>query len=203
VAEYVSAGKRIELPKIGCPTCQRELSGWGWYRRWLRRAGEEFRLWVRRGICRTCKRTHGLLPEFVHIRRLDAVDVIGPALETNIAGTGMAKVAAEHLVPFSTARDWRRRHRRRGASLLAQFTELAVGLGDRLESLPMAVEAAAMAALGAAWRQALRRWGELVPELWRFWNAVCGGSALANNTSSPLSAARGPGWMPASPPRRL
>lgn len=128
--------------------------------------------------------------------------MIGSALDANIAGAGMAKVAASHQVPFSTARDWRRRHRWRAALLLPSFTERAVGLGDRLESLPTNIEEAAMAALRGAWEQARRRWDQLAPELWRMWNAICGGRALVNNTSPPLAAARGPGWMPGIPPRR-
>jgi len=203
VAEYAVAAKQVEVPELECPDCVRPLVGWCWYRRWVRETGDEYRLWVRRAICRSCERTHALLPDFVHERRLDAVEVVGPALAENIAGTGMAKAAAQYGVPHSTARDWRRRHRQGVELLLGVFSELAVQLGDRLERLPVLAEEAVLVTLGAAWRQARRHWGETVPELWRFWNAVCGGRALACNTSPPLAAARGPGWMAATPRRRL
>ena len=65
---------------------------WSGYARWLRRDGEH-RIWVRRGRCRACRHTHALLPDFVHARRLDAVEVIGAALECGIDGTGMRAVA--------------------------------------------------------------------------------------------------------------
>lgn len=191
VAEYAAAGKHIEVPAQDCPDCGRTLTRWSGYWRWLRDRTVH-RVWVRRGRCCACRRTHALLPDFVHERRLDAVDVIGEALERAIGGHGMRRLAAGMDVPVSTARDWRRRHRARAPALLALFAGLAIRLGDELADLPPTVEAAAMAALAAAWARARDRLRDGIGGLWRFWNAVCGGRGLGTNTSPRLGTARSP-----------
>jgi hypothetical protein len=191
VAEYAAAGKRIEVPAQACPDCGRVLTGWSGYWRWLRDRTVQ-RVWVRRGRCRVCRRTHALLPDLVHERRLDTVDVIGAALVHAIGGLGMRRVAAALDVPASTARDWRRRHRARAPALLALFADLAVRLGDDLADLPATVEAATLAALEAAWRRARERLPDGVGGPWRFWDVVCGGRALGTNTGPRLGSARSP-----------
>ncbi|MDA1196168.1 MAG: DUF6431 domain-containing protein [Planctomycetota bacterium] len=192
VAEYAAAGKRIDVPRQACPDCGRTLAWWSGYWRWLRDR-VAVRVWVRRGRCRTCRRTHVLLPDLVHERRLDSVEVIGEALERSIGGRGMRKVAAAIDVPTSTVRDWRRRHRARAPALLARFAGLAVGLGDDLADLPTTLEAAALAALAAAWARARDRVAGVAASMWRFWNVVCGGRGLVTNTSPRLGTARTPG----------
>lgn len=192
VAEYAAAGKRIDVPAQACPDCGRTLAWWSGYWRWLRDQVVH-RVWVRRGHCRACRRTHALLPDLVHERRLDTVEVIGEALEHSIGGRGMRKVAAGIGVPTSTARDWRRRHRTLAPDLLARFAELAVRLGDDLADLPSTLEAAALAALAAAWARARDRLPGIAASMWRFWNAICGGMALGTNTSPHLGAARSSG----------
>lgn len=185
VAEYAAAGKRIEVPAQACPDCGRVLTGWSGYWRWLRDRTVH-RVWVRRGRCRACRNTHALLPDLVHERRLDTVDVIGAALERSIGGQGMRRLAAGMDVPVSTARDWRRRHRARAPALLALFAELAVRLGDDLADLPAAVEAAVLAALAAAWSRARDRLPDGIGGMWRFWDVVCGGRALGTDTGPRL-----------------
>ncbi len=192
VAEYAAAGKCIDVPRQACPDCGRTLVWWSGYWRWLR-DGVVRRVWVRRGRCRACRRTHALLPDLVHERRLDSVEVIGEALERSIGGRGMRKVAAGIGVPTSTARDWRRRHRTRAPDLLARFAALAIRLGHDLADLPTALEAAALAALAAAWARARDRLPGITASMWRFWNAICGGMALGTNTSPRLGTARSPG----------
>lgn len=188
VAGYAAAGKAIAVPPQACPDCGRVMTRWSGYWRWLR-AGVAHRVWVRRGRCRPCGRTHALLPDLVHERRLDAVEVIGEALSRSIGGQGMRRVAATLDVPVSTARDWRRRHRARAPALLALLGALAVRLGDDLADLPAGVEAAALAALRAAWSRAHDRRPEGIGGVWRFWDAVCGGRALATNTGPRLGGA--------------
>ena len=185
VAEYAAAGKHIDVPEQACPLCGTRLTGWSGYRRWLR-DGSEQHIWIRRGRCAACRRTHALLPDFVHARRLDSVDVIGAALERSIGGQGMRRLAAGMDVPVSTARDWRRRHRARAPALLALFAELAVRLGDDLADLPAAVEAAVLAALAAAWSRARDRLPDGIGGMWRFWDVVCGGRALGTDTGPRL-----------------
>ncbi len=195
VSEYVAAGKQLEVLEQVCPDCGRRLAPWSGYWRWLRAEGERL-IWIRRGRCSACRRTHALLPDFVHERRLDVIHLIGSALERGVLGLGMAKVAENLGVPHSTARDWRRRHRARAPTLLAGLAELAISLGATLAELPTVAERAALVALRAAWKEAGRRLGGLVPGLWRFWNAVCGGRALATNTDPLWAAARRAAWMP-------
>lgn len=189
VADYAAAGKRIDVPTQACPSCGARLMAWSGYRRWLRDDGE-YQIWVRRGRCPTCRVTHALLPDFVHARRLDTVEVIGAALELGIAGTGMRTVAARLGLAHSTARDWRRRHRARAPALLAHLAAVAVAAGAELRELPTRAEAAALAALSAISAEARRRFGGRVPGLWRLWNAICGGWALGTNTSPPLAGTR-------------
>jgi transposase-like protein len=188
VAEYASAGKEIEIPEQACPGCGKVLAPWSWYRRWARDGGAH-RIWVQRGCCRTCEKTHALLPEFVHERLLDAVEVIGTALELGVGGLGMRKVAARVGVPESTVRDWRRRYRERSPVLLQHLSEVALRLGAELGKVPPRVEQAVLVVLRVAWVRARERLPAMVPALWRFWNAVCGGRALARNTSPRLGGA--------------
>jgi putative restriction endonuclease len=44
---------------------------WGGYWRWLRAPLLIERIWIRRGRCGVCRRTHALLPDLVLARRLD------------------------------------------------------------------------------------------------------------------------------------
>ena len=191
VVEYAAAGKRIDVPEQACPVCGTRLTGWSGYRRWLRDETDQ-RIWIRRGRCATCPTTHALLPDFVHARRLDAVDVIGAALELGIAGAGMHRVAVRLGLAHSTVRDWRRRHRARAPALLAHLAAVAVSLGAELRDLPARAEAAALHALGAIAEQVRRRLAERVPGTWRLWNAICGGWPLGTNTGPPLA---GPGGV--------
>ena len=86
----------------------RRLGGWSGYWRWVR-GPDTGRLWIRRGRCSRCLRSHALLPDFLLERRLDAVEVIGHALALGIVGgLGVRSVADRVEVPMTTARGWRR-----------------------------------------------------------------------------------------------
>jgi hypothetical protein len=76
-SSHVAAGKSIVVPALRCPTCQAWLMNWGGYWRWLRAPLLIERIWIRRGRCGVCRRTHALLPDLVLARRLDEVAVIG------------------------------------------------------------------------------------------------------------------------------
>ena len=193
VSEYAAAGKEIEVPEQLCPDCERALGGWSGYRRPVR-AGRDYRIWIRRGRCKPCDRTHALLPDFVHERRYDAVEVIGAGLELGIGGLGMQKVAAEIGVPYSTARDWRRQHRARAPALAQLFAEHASRLGAVIGVVPRVAEQAALSLLRVVWKKA-RELLAAVGGLWRFWNAMCGGRALGTNTNPPLLATESSGSM--------
>lgn len=188
VEAYAAAGRGVVVPRPECPGCSRPMRFWGWYERDVRVAAEViFRLWVRRARC--CERTHGLLPGFVTWGRLDAVEVIGPALEAMCAGASDLKVADGLGLKPTTVRGWRRRFARRAELLAVGFSRYCVavgGLAPRLSGRPVAV---AVAAVSAAWVAARRRFGDGVGAVWRLANAVVGGHLLSTNTDPPWSAA--------------
>src|ERR1700681_3842931 len=108
VDSYASAGRGVMVPRPDCPGCQRPMRFWGWYERDVRvTAAVIRRLWVRRARC--CGRAHAVLAGFLTWGRLDALEVIGSAVETMCGGVGMRRVAAGVGLGHTTVRDWRRR----------------------------------------------------------------------------------------------
>src|ERR1700736_859017 len=114
VEAYAAAGKKVAVPRPRCPACGRWMIFWSGYGRWVR-AGPVLRIWVRRARCPACGGRHGLLPSFCLLGRLDAVEVIGPAVEAVAGGAGTRSVARGLGVTFAytTVRGWWRRHRQR------------------------------------------------------------------------------------------
>ncbi len=202
VSIYGAAGRQIEVPPQRCPTCQRRLIGWGGYWRWVRAPLVVERIWIRRGRCGACRRSHALLPDLVLRRRLDVVTVIGTAVVLKIMdGLGLRPIAEQLDVPHTTVRTWWQRFRTRSSLLLSTCTRLAVAL----DGTPVAVhgvgERAAVEVLGLAWRRAHTRFGERSGgSRWAFWSRISGGLALGTHTTSPWAAVPGTDWMRASPP---
>ena len=99
VEQYVAFGRCLVVPRLGCTACGEPMSFWGWYERDLR-AGKSQTLLVRRQRCKPCATSHAVLPSFMAQGRLDAIGVIGAALEAMVAqpGTG-AGVARAIDVP--------------------------------------------------------------------------------------------------------
>jgi hypothetical protein len=129
-----------------------------------------------------------VLPSFVTHGRLDAVGVIGPALEAMVAGG--ARVAADALdLPYTTVRDWRRRFGARAEMLAIGAVRACVALGDPVPRLAGTAVAVALGALRWAWRAARRRFGPGVGARWRFANALVGGHLLTTNMDPPWSSA--------------
>jgi hypothetical protein len=127
VSAYLALGQQIEMGRHACPVCGQRLTGWGGYWRWIRGPGTEH-VWIRRGRCASCRRSHALLPDFLLERRLDEVEVIGRGLALHVTGLSMRSVA-EHLdVPMTTAREWQRRFQMRAPTLAATFVAIAVHL---------------------------------------------------------------------------
>ena len=130
-------------------------------------------------------------------RRLDEIQVIGHALALSIgSGLGMRPVAERLGVPMTTARDWRRRFQAHALVLATALLALAV----HLDPAPVLVgvdsnETTALEVLAATWQRARTRFGERVPELWRFWSLISGGKALGTNRSPPYSRRTGAAWM--------
>lgn len=187
---------------LACPGCGGGLAGWGHARRRVIRTlevGIRLVLRPRRARCRTCRVTHVLLPACVLVRRADAVEVVGKALELAALGHGVGRVA--HVLDRSvwTVRGWVRRARGRAASLRAGLAGWVVALDPD----PPPVESSgsgwadALVMLGAVHRAAVVRWPELVDRLsrWTLAAALTDGSLLAPiptlraiNTNRPLAA---------------
>ena len=196
---YVQLGQLVEVGEHACTGCVKQLARWGGYWRWVR-GRSTGRLWIRRGRCSRCRRSHALLPDFLVERRLDEVEVIGHALALGIAsGLGMRSVANRLAVPMTTARRWRRRFQIRAPALTAALVAVAVQLDPATVLLTTDGEAAALEALDAAWQRARTRFGERLPALWRFWSLISGGQALGTNRGPPATRGFGAGWMTPSP----
>jgi hypothetical protein len=195
---YLALGQQIEMGDQACPGCSNRLVGWGGYWRWVRGPGTEH-VWIRRGRCADCRRSHALLPDFLLERRLDEVEVIGRSLALHVTGLSMRNVAEHMAVPMTTAREWQRRFQVRAPVLTAVFTALAVHLDPAAVLLAANGEAAALEALGVAWQRARARFGDRVPAIWRFWSLISGGQALGTNRSPPTTERTGAGWMAPSP----
>jgi transposase-like protein len=197
VDAYAAAGRGVEVPRPKCPACGRSMIFWSGYWRFTR--AEAGRCWVRRARCTSCVVSHALLPSFALVRRLDEVRVVGRALAGVVSGRGMRPLARELAVPHETLRGWRRRYRTRSPTLAAGFAALAVALGGMGPELSAQPERAALEALGAAWWQAQRRFGEEVPAVFEFASVVSGGELLGTTTSPPWAGLGGTALMPPVP----
>lgn len=199
-SSYAAAGQQIVVPVQRCPSCRRPLVRWGGDWRWLRAPLGEWRIWIRRGRCSGCRRTHALLPDLVLLRRLDVVEVIGRGLALKVVqGLGLRPVAELLGVPHMTMRTWWRRFRARAPTLATRCTTLAVQLTGVSVHLAADGERAALEALGVAWDRAHARVGEQVGGIWPFWSRISGGQALGTNTSAPWAGLAGAGRMAPSP----
>ena len=189
VEGYVAAGRELVVPRPACPGCGERMQFWGWYERDVRvTAVVIHRLAVRRARCADCGRSHVLLPGFVTWGRLDAVEVIGSALEAMCAGVGTRRVADGLDLGHTTVRDWRRRFARRAGLLAVGFSRFCVAVGDVAPRLSGRPEWVAVGSVRAAWSAARRRFGEGVGSLWRLANAVVGGHLLSPNMDPLWSA---------------
>ncbi len=187
VEQYAAAGRNIDVPRLGCPGCKEPMSYWGWYQRDLR-VGRSQALLVRRQRCRPCATSHAVLPSFMAHGRLDAIGVIGPALEAMVGGH-TRRAAGTLGLPYTTVRDWRRRFVARAEMLAVGFARACVALGAPAPRLSGEPPAVALGALSSAWRAARRRFGPGVGRLWRFANGLVGGHLLTTNIHPPWSTA--------------
>jgi hypothetical protein len=197
VDEYAAAGREVAVPRAACPDCRAPMTFRSGY--WRKADRVRLAIFVCRGQCGPCKRSHALLPAFCLLGRLDSVEVIGAVLARVAAGWGVRPAAAEAGVPHSTARDWRRRHRARAPALAVGLAGLVATLGGPPLRLAAEPERAAVEAAGACWSVARRRFEERTPPVWRLWSLVTGGAALGTATNPPTTAAGGWVLMPSSP----
>jgi hypothetical protein len=134
VEQYAAAGRNIDVPRLGCPRCKEPMSYWGWYQRDLRVSRSQTLL-VRRQRCKACATSHAVLPSFVAHGRLDAIGVIGPALEAMVDGHARRAAVALGL-PYTTVRDWRRSFVARAEMLALGAVRACVALGAPAPRLP-------------------------------------------------------------------
>ena len=128
-ARTALAAGELACPRPGCS---------GWLRTWSkarerrvrRRDGTEARLRPDRARCRSCHRSHVLLPvEFLPRRGYD-VHVVGAALLEAAEGAGYRRVATAVGVPPSTVRGWLTSVRARSAALFAGAIPLIRAAGQ-------------------------------------------------------------------------
>ena len=202
MSSYVSAGQQVVVPAQRCPACRRQLVGWGGYWRWLRAPLLVERIWIRRGRCAGCRRSHALLPDLLLVRRLDGVTVIGTALALKLVhGVGLRPIAEQLGVPHTTVRSWWQRFRARSPTLLSVCTRLAVALDGAPVEMHTVGERAALDALSIAWQRAHTRFGAHFGggSGWMFWSRISGGLGLGTHTTSPWAGPPGADWMRPSP----
>lgn len=154
-SSYAALGQQIRVPVQACLGCNRPLTSWGGYWRWVRSEHlSAQRIWIRRGCCAQCGRTQALLPSFLFVRRLDTSAVIGSALEHAAGGRGTRPIAHGLALPHTTVRDWWRRVRARGPTLLGSLLAVATGLDAAPVALCTDGAAAVLEALEHTWERA-------------------------------------------------
>ena len=200
VDAYARAGRAVEVPRPECPSCSTPMAWWSGYRRYVRDSGGCYRIFVPRVRCRSCEKTHAVLPAFVLVGRLDVVESIGEVMAEVAAGRSGVRPPAERLsVPHTTARGWWRRFRAGAGRWAAAFAALAVELGGWAVIPAVEAGAGALAAMAAAWRAVVGLPGWSVLGAWRFVSMVAGGRLIATNTDSPWLLVGSRRFMPPVP----
>jgi hypothetical protein len=177
------------------------MTFWSGYERSVRVEGRCHRLWIVRVRCSPCRVSHGLLPSFLLVGRLDEVDTIGVALTEVAAGAmSIGRVALRLDVPFTTVRGWARRFTVRAPVWWSGFVSLTVEFGGMVPARwPASVPAAAVAAMGWAHAAALARHELRTGLLWSFVSVVCGGHLITTNIDPPWRVFGNRRFIPPSP----
>jgi hypothetical protein len=106
-----------------CPQCEakRPLTGHGFYRRTLVDATFDGVIRVRRYLCRSCKRTASLLPEFVLPWLRFSISVIALFLAARLLNgltlVAAARAAAQTAMPYQRGQFWIRRFQKQAPAL--------------------------------------------------------------------------------------
>jgi transposase-like protein len=201
VDAYAAAGREVEFPRPGCPSCQAPMTFWAGYRRYVREAGRCRKIFVPRLRCGRCGVTHALLPAFVLAWRLDVAEAVGSVIGQVAGGEcGVRPAAARAGVPYTTARGWVRRFGARAPELGVAFAALAAELGGQVIAPAGQAGRFALAAIGAAFDVAAGLPGWLQLGAWRFAASVSGGRLIAANTGSPFLVVGKRRFMPPVPP---
>lgn len=180
---------------LRCPVCAGVLRPWGHAReRVVRQVGGLLaRIRPRRSSCRSCRRTHVLLPVLVLLRRADCVETIGAALSAKAAGLGFRPIATSLGVPEATVLGappkrgdgggWLRRFNTHASRWRVFFTRLVMDLDPEPEPISAheSVFADAVEVIGVAASAAVRRFGPR--PAWQFVAATTGGQFLSPQPS--------------------
>jgi Homeodomain-like domain len=182
--DLVLVERQLAGGELACPSCGGVLGGWGNApeRRVRVLVGDDVRLRPRRSRCRGCRGTHVLLPARLLLRRADAGEVIGAALEAAAAGGGHRKIAGLLGRPASTVRGWLRRFSGRAEPVRAFFTVLLARTAPDpvMPAGAAGAVAAAVSAIAGAAAAVAARWPQVgeVP-VWAAASAASGGRLLA------------------------
>ena len=116
---------------IQCPQCQapHSLTAHGFYSRTLVDAGFDGSIRVRRYLCRSCKRTVSLLPEFALPYLRFSVSILSLFLAARLLQgatlTAAALAAAQRAMPYQRGQFWIRRFQRQATALCVALVALA------------------------------------------------------------------------------
>jgi hypothetical protein len=138
--DAAAASADLAAGQLACPSCGTgRLARWGHGReRVIRLPGGTARLRPDRARCRSCRRTHILLPAWCAPRRADAIEVIGAAAAAALAGAGSARIGADLGVPAATVRGWLRRLRCRAEQMRCYaMAEMGFLIGGTDPALPL------------------------------------------------------------------
>jgi hypothetical protein len=106
-----------------CPQCaaKQSLTGHGFYQRTLVDVAFDGVIRVRRYLCRLCKRTVSLLPQFALPWLRFSLTVISPFLVARLLGdltlTAAALAASQKAMPYQRGQFWIRRFRKQAPAL--------------------------------------------------------------------------------------
>jgi hypothetical protein len=174
----------LRAGEISCPCDDRVLRPWGYGRpRTIRFSDGKRSITPRRARCRSCRRTHVLLPTNLLFRRKDSACVTGSGLSLAAGGMGPVEVADTLDRSQSTVRDWKRRILDHATEIREYFTCLAVRLDATVEITPTGnAFADAIAAIGAAGRAAVLR--QVTKHPWHFASFATNSRLLCNTKPS-------------------
>jgi Domain of unknown function (DUF6431) len=117
-----------------CPQCaaKHPLTGHGFYRRTLVDVAFDGFIRVRRYLCRSCKRTISLLPEFALPWLRFSVSVIALFLVARLLNSltlmAAARAAAQTAMPYQRGQFWIRRFRKQAPALSLALAPLATSV---------------------------------------------------------------------------
>ena len=171
-ADAAAASAELAGGLLACPSCGTgRLARWGHGRERVIRLldGAAARLRPDRARCRSCRRTHIVLPSWCAPRRADAVEVIGTGLAAALDGAGCTRIGADLDVPPATARGWLRRLHSRAEEMRCFAMGQLGAIGGADPALPESAVSplhAALNAVAAAAHAAITGHGFAHADLW-------------------------------------